>query len=65
MKIYVIEYDSLDFSKNKMHNIRKYLECQLADLHEDLKHIVDNPYVSNLKRYEGELIEVDSFDIVI
>lgn len=63
MKIYVIEYNSLNFSKNKTHNVRKYLESQLEDLQEDLKHIIDNPYVSDLKRYEGELKEVDSFKI--
>ena len=61
MKIYVIEYDSLNFSKNKVHNIKTYFESQLADLQEDLKHIENNPYVDDLKRYEGELKEVDKF----
>jgi len=65
MKIFVIEYDSLNFSKNKVHNIKTYFESQLADLQEDLKHIENNSYVDGLKRYEGELKEVDSFNISI
>lgn len=63
MKIYVIEYNSLNFSKNKIHNVRTYLESQIVDLQEDLKNIENNPYVDDLKRYEGELKEVDVFRV--
>lgn len=60
MKIYVIEYDTFDFRKRKLHKIEKMFQYELEDR---IELLVDNPYVSNIKRYEGELKEVDKFNI--
>lgn len=61
MKIYVIEYDTKDFSNNKVHHIEKLLEYELQDR---IECIGNNPYVENLKRYEADLKEVDKFTLI-
>ena len=44
----------------KLHKIEKMFQYELEDR---IELVVDNPYVSNIKRYEGELKEVDKFNI--
>lgn len=65
MKIYVLEYDSIDFSSNKLHKVRTYLPSELTSFKEDVKLIRNNYYSENLKVYSGELIEIKDLDTII
>lgn len=60
IKIYVVEYDSFDFNRNNIHHVEKLFDYELIDR---INYLTNNPYVSNLKRYEGELKEVEEFNI--
>ena len=65
MKIYVLEYDAIDFNSNKLHKVRTYLPSEVASFKEDVELIKDNYYSENLKAYSGELTEIKDLNIII
>lgn len=60
IKIYVVEYDCFDFNRKNIHKVEKLFDYELV---ERMDCLLNNPYVSNLKRYEGVLKEVKDFII--